>query len=279
MITRVLKNRRCILFLVFFAMTIMVTGDGFAVNKVTTIKEGIESVLDFPSKTTILHPGTPNLMTQAIALAGLAVMPFVLMLLTSFVKIIVVLSLLRTALGTQQAPPNQVINGVAFLLTLYIMFPTGLKMYEAAAPIMNREDAPKEMMSAMTAKYVVDIVEKAKEPFREFIVRNSSQKHRSGFYKIAYKLLPEQYQTTIGPTDFIILIPSYITGQLKAAFEIGVLIYIPFFVVDLVTANILLAMGMMMLSPITISMPLKLFLLVMLDGWTLLVQGLIGTFR
>ena len=96
---------------------------------------------------------------------------------------------------------------------------------------------------------------------------------------MAYRILPEENRESLSPEDFIILVPSFITGQLKQAFEIGVLIYIPFFVIDLVTSNVLLAMGMMMLSPVTISMPLKLFLLVMLDGWTLLIEGLVLTFR
>jgi type III secretion protein R len=96
---------------------------------------------------------------------------------------------------------------------------------------------------------------------------------------MAYRVLPDDYKDKLSPEDFIIMVPAFITGQLKAAFEIGVLIYIPFFVIDLVTSNVLLAMGMMMLSPVTISMPLKLFLLVMLDGWTLLIEGLVLTFR
>lgn len=228
---------------------------------------------------TILQPSSPNLITQAVALTAMALLPFVVMLLTSFVKIVVVLSLLRNALGAQQAPPNQVINGVALLLTLYIMYPTMVQMYEAAVPVMERQATPEEFMSPQTAKFMVEFIDKAKEPFRDFMIRNSDKRHHRSFYRIAYKLLPEEYRAQLHTEDFIILIPSYITGQLKAAFEIGVLIYIPFFVIDLVTSNILLAMGMMMLSPVTISMPLKLFLLVMLDGWTLLVQGLVETFK
>jgi type III secretion protein R len=206
-------------------------------------------------------------------------MPFLLMLLTSFIKIVIVLSLLRTALGAQQAPPNQVINGIALLLTVYIMYPTGVQMYDAAKPLIIQTKTPKEVMTTETAQYVIDILDAAKEPYRQFMIRNSDIRHRKGFFRIAVKLLPPEYHEALSHNDFIVLLPSYITGQLKAAFEIGVLIYIPFFVVDLVTANILLAMGMMMLSTVTISMPLKLFLLVMLDGWTLLIQGLVGTFK
>ena len=113
---------------------------------------------------------------------------------------------------------------------------------------------------------------------KEFLKKNSSSKHQALFYRLAYRGLPEAYQESLNPNDFLVIVPAYITGQLKDAFEIGVLIYIPFFVIDLVTSNILLAMGMMMLSPVTISMPLKLFLLVMLDGWTILIEGLVKTF-
>ncbi|MEI8125196.1 MAG: EscR/YscR/HrcR family type III secretion system export apparatus protein, partial [Parachlamydiaceae bacterium] len=127
--------------------------------------------------------------------------------------------------------------------------------------------------------YILKVAGDAIVPMRDFLKRNSSVAHQALFYRMAYKVLPEEYRDKLKPDDVIILVPSYITSQLKDAFEIGVLIYVPFFVIDLVTSNILLAMGMMMLSPVTISMPLKLFLLVMLDGWTLLIQGLVSTFR
>jgi type III secretion protein R len=221
----------------------------------------------------------PQLVTQALAITTMSLLPFIIMLLTSFIKIVVVLSLLRNALGAQQAPPNQVINGIAFMLSLYIMFPTALKMYEVSQDVINRPNSPVELLSSETADYIIEISQYAREPLRDFIKRNSSTNHHLIFFRLMYKVLPEEFREQLKPDDFIILVPAYITSQLKYAFEIGVLIYIPFFVVDLVTANILLAMGMMMLSPVTISMPLKLFLLVMLDGWTLLIQGLVLTFR
>jgi type III secretion protein R len=203
------------------------------------------------------------------------------MLLSSFIKVVVVLSLLRSALGAQQAPPNQVINGVALLISLYIMFPTGVKMYDASKEAITYLETDQEaaLISKESAQYLMVITEYAREPLRDFLRKNSSVQHHKSFYRTIYRTIPEAYRDTIQPTDFIVLVPSYITSQLKYAFEIGVLIYIPFFVIDLVTANILLAMGMMMLSPVTISMPLKLFLLVMLDGWTLLIQGLVTTFQ
>lgn len=221
----------------------------------------------------------PSLVTQAVMLSLLSLMPFIIMILTSFLKIVVVLSLLRTALGVQQAPPNQVINGVAFLLSLFIMYPTGVKMYEAAQQAINQRAIPDSITSPDSSTYVIEVAAAASEPLREFLKKNSSGRHQALFYRLVYRGLPEQYRESLKPDDFIVLVPAYITGQLKDAFEIGVLIYIPFFVIDLVTSNILLAMGMMMLSPVTISMPLKLFLLVMLDGWTLLIEGLVKTFQ
>lgn len=221
----------------------------------------------------------PSVITQAVSLTLLSLSPFIIMILTSFMKIVIVLSLLRSALGVQQAPPNQIINGVAFMLSLFIMYPTILKMYDASQDVINRTKAPDSIVSPESSSYIIEVASYAREPLRDFLKKNSSIKHHQLFYKMAYRILPEEYRPNLKLDDFIILVPSFITSQLKEAFEIGVLIYIPFFVIDLVTSNILLAMGMMMLSPVTISMPLKLFLLVMLDGWTLLVEGLVSTFR
>ena len=220
----------------------------------------------------------PPLVTRLAVLAALAVLPFAIMLLTSFIKIIIVLSLLRSALGVQQIPPAQVLNGIALLLTVYVMFPTGLAMYNSAKDVIDQK-TPQAVFSGQSAQYVVEVLDKAKEPMRLFLQKNSIYKHIKSFYQIAYKVFPDPYKAQLKPTDFIILMPAFITSQLKAAFEIGVLIYLPFFVIDIVTSNILLAMGMMMLSPLTIALPIKLLLLVMIDGWTILVQGLVMTFK
>jgi len=222
----------------------------------------------------------PTVVTQVAVIAAMTLMPYAVMLLTSFLKMVIVLSLLRQALGVQNSPPNQVINGIAILMAVYVMFPTGLAMYEAGQTYIQN-NAPKggEVFTAQTAQYIVGIAEKTKEPLRVFLTKNCSPKHREYFYKLAKKKFPPSYQDQLKTKDFIVLIPSYITSQVKGAFEIGVLIYLPFFVIDLVTSNILLAMGMMMLSPLTIALPLKLLLLVMIDGWTLLVEGIVLSYR
>lgn len=220
----------------------------------------------------------PALPSQLAVLAGLSLLPFAVMLLTSYMKIVVVLSLLRNALGVQQSPPNQVLSGIALLMTVYVMFPTGLAMYQASSAAVA-DTPPPTLLSADGAQYIMRVAEAGKEPLRGFLQRNSMGKHITSFYQLAYTSFPEEYKPKLKPNDLIILIPSFITSQLKAAFEIGVLIYLPFFVIDLVTSNILLAMGMMMLSPLTIALPLKLLLLVMVDGWTLIIQGLVLTFK
>jgi len=231
------------------------------------------------SELTTQAPGStnPTMVTKISILAGLALLPFAIMLLTSFMKIVVVLSLLRNAIGVQQTPPNQVLNGIALIITLYVMFPTGLAMYQAADSVIKK--SPTTVLSDQSAMFVVDVVDKAKEPLREFLQRNTSAKHIQSFYTLGYRIFPEPFKQELKQHDFIILVPSFVTSQLKTAFEIGVLIYLPFFVIDLVVSNILLAMGMMMLSPLTIALPIKLLLLVMVDGWTVLVQGLAMSFR
>lgn len=220
----------------------------------------------------------PDLATQAIILVTLALAPFIILLLTSFMKMIITLALLRSALGTQQTPPNQILNGIAIVLTLYVMYPTGLQMYDRAKGYIA---AGKEhsLFSRDSAGVAFAVLKEAREPLRDFLIRNSSKKQIEGFVKLADKTFPEEVKGTIEPTDFIIVIPAFIVSQIRSAFEIGVLIYIPFFVIDIVTSNILLAMQMMMLSPLSIALPLKLLLIVMVDGWTVILEGLVLSYN
>lgn len=220
----------------------------------------------------------PNLITMMAVITLVALLPYAIILLTSFLKIVIVLSLLRNALGVQQAPPNQALTGIAVLMSIYVMFPTCVAMYNAGKDYITNE-APKELFSKSSALYVYNVVEKTKEPLKKFLIINMSTSHQRNFYQLAYKSMPKEFQKDLKMDDFLVLAPAYITSQLKGAFEIGVLIYLPFFVIDLVTSNILLAMGMMMLSPLTIALPLKLLLVVMTDGWTLVIQGLVQTYK
>jgi type III secretion protein R len=222
--------------------------------------------------------GVPNVLTKIAVLALLSLAPYMVMLLTSFLKMVVVLSLLRNALGVQQSPPNPAIIGIALLMSIYVMFPTALAMYNAAGSYV-KDAAPKDLISGETAYYLIKVIDKAKEPLKEFLMRNSIPKHQRYFYQLASRSFPPEFSAGLKGDDMIVIIPAYISSQLKSAFEIGVLIYLPFFVIDLVTSNILLAMGMMMLSPLTIALPLKLLLIVMIDGWTLVIQGLVLSYR
>lgn len=226
------------------------------------------------------EPGDyPDLAGQAAILIFLALLPFFVMLLTSFLKMVITLGLLRSALGVQQTPPNQVINGIALILTIYVMYPTGLEMYNKAKSTLEQPTLPTKLFSVSSAAVAISIIDEAKEPMREFLIRNSTKSHLDSFLKLANKSFPEEAKKTLKVTDFIIVVPAFITTQIKAAFEIGVLIYLPFFVVDLVTSNILLAMQMMMLSPLSIALPIKLLLVVLIDGWTVLIQGLVLSFN
>jgi type III secretion protein R len=222
--------------------------------------------------------GYPDIITQAVILIFIALLPFLVMLLTSFMKMVISLSLLRNALGVQQTPPNQVINGIALVLTFYVMFPTGYQMYEASKSVIE-EPLPTELVSGATANVALRVLDKAKEPMREFLIRNTHKPSTEGFLKIARKTFPEPVRSKLTNRDFIVVVPSYIVTQIRAAFEIGVLIYLPFFVIDIVTSNVLLAMQMMMLSPLSISLPLKLLLLVMIDGWRILLEGLVLSYK
>ena len=232
-----------------------------------------------PQKDVVFQQSRPSLLLQAGAISLMALFPFAVMLLSPFLKFVVVLSLLRTALGVQNSPPNMVINGVALMMSLFIMYPVGGKIYEKVAPIVEATASSGIPFFIDSPQYILTIAEASSGPVKEFLKDNSLVKHQRVFYRMVYRNVPENLRSSITPDDYIVLVPAYITGQLKEAFEIGVLVYIPFFVIDMVVSNILLAMGMMMLSPVTISMPLKLFLLVMLDGWTVLIQGLVQSFR
>lgn len=222
--------------------------------------------------------GYPDLSSQAIVLIFLALLPFMIMLLTSYLKMVITMGLLRSALGVQQTPPNQVINGIALILSIYVMYPTGLEMYNKVEGLLKKNEA-QQLFSAPTAKLAFEVINEAKEPLRDFLVRNATKSNLDSFYQLTQKTFPDAAKKEVTPKDFIVIIPSFIVSQIKAAFEIGVLIYLPFFVIDLVTSNILLAMQMMMLSPLSISLPLKLLLIVMLNGWTVLVQGLVLSFN
>jgi type III secretion protein R len=205
----------------------------------------------------------------AVALGMLSLLPVLVVTMTSFLKISVVLSLVRNAIGVQQSPPNIALYALALLLTVYVMAPIGSAMADAMA---------EESDGATTVKSLFMQVRKGAEPMRTFLVRNSKSEQRGFFVDEARALWPAKFAADVKHDDFLIAAPAFVVSELTSAFEIGFLLCMPFIVIDLVVSNILMAMGMMMVSPVTISLPLKLFLFVMVDGWSRLIHGLVLTY-
>lgn len=201
-----------------------------------------------------------------VTVVVLALAPFVAVMVTSFTKIIVVLSLLRSALGLQQAPPNVVLNGIAIVLSVYVMFPVGQKMAERVGPLESLSGSTQSLLAA---------VDKAKEPLRDFLIAHSNPRERNFFLRTAQKSLEPAKAAQLSERDYVVVLPAFTVSELSTAFQIGFLIFLPFLVIDLVIANILMAMGMQMLTPTTVSLPFKLLLFVLVDGWVKLAQGLV----
>ena len=211
---------------------------------------------------------TPS--SALLTVVALALAPFVAVMVTSFTKIVVVLSLLRNALGLQQVPPNVVLNGLALVLSIYVMHPVGSEM---AARVQAVPEA-----TAGSTQGLLKAADSAKEPLREFLVRHSRPLERAFFLKTAQKALKPDQAAALTERDFLVVVPAFTVSELAVAFEIGFLIFLPFLVIDLVISNVLMAMGMMMLSPTTVSMPFKLLLFVLIDGWVKLAHGLVLTY-
>jgi flagellar biosynthetic protein FliP len=205
-----------------------------------------------------------SLTLQLLALmTTLTLLPSMLLMMTSFVRIIIVLSLLRQALGTGQTPPNMVLVGLALFLTLFIMSPVFDNIYQnALLPYMNGS-MPFEKALAL-----------AEAPVRNFMTLQTREDDITMFMQIAQK----KEVTSAAEVPFTTLMPAFITSELKSAFTIGFMIYIPFVVIDLIVASVLMSMGMMMLSPMIISMPFKLMLFVLVDGWSLMMGSLASSF-
>jgi type III secretion protein R len=209
-----------------------------------------------------------NPFTLIVLLVGLSLVAFVAMIATSYLKIVVVMSLIRNALGIQSIPPNMVLNALAMMLTFYILAPHCSEAWN-----ILREQAGDQPTQSLQ----VEAVTKAGEPFREWLSTHTADRERAFFVQTAERLWaqPDGTPAVVDPESFAILIPSFCVSELTKAFQIGFLVYLPFIAIDIIVSNILLAMGMMMVSPVTISLPFKLLLFVMADGWTLLIQGLV----
>lgn len=207
----------------------------------------------------------PLYFIAGMALLGLA--PFFLTMVTSYVKIVVVTSLVRNALGVQQVPPAMVMNGLAIILSLFIMAPmimSTLELVETNPPSTD-----------MTTGELLFMLDGASLPLQEFLTKNTDDSILSVFISTAKRIWPANRHASISKSNLLILVPAFTISELTKAFQIGFLLYLPFIAIDLIISNILLAMGMMMVSPMTISLPFKLLLFVTLDGWLKISQGLL----
>jgi flagellar biosynthesis protein FliP len=221
----------------------------------------------FPAFTSTPNPGGGETYTLGIQtlllLTSLTFIPAMVLLMSSFTRIIIVLSLLRLALGTQTSPPNQVLIGLALFLTLFVMSPVIDRVYEEAYLPFSKDEIN-----------IMEAADKASVPIKKFMLHQTRETDLALFIQISGSdeiESPEQVPLKI-------LVPAYVTSELKTAFQIGFIVFIPFLIIDMVVASVLMSMGMMMLSPMIISLPFKLMLFVLVDGWHLLIGSLTQSF-
>lgn len=239
--------------LTVFALLAM-GGEAWAIP-LPTIQVGLENADQPETMSTALQ--------ILLLLTVLTLAPSILILMTSFSRIVIVLSFLRQAMGTQQTPPTQVLIGLALFLTLFVMGPVFTEINEnALQPYLEEKISQSEALNL------------AQAPIKGFMLRQTREKDLALFLDIAHKERPE----TVEEVGLDVVVPAFVISELKTAFQIGFLIYIPFLILDMVVASILLSMGMMMLPPVLISLPFKLMLFVMVDGWHLTVGSLVKSF-
>ncbi|MFM0039058.1 type III secretion system export apparatus subunit SctR [Paraburkholderia strydomiana] len=211
-----------------------------------------------------------DLTALLVAVIAIGLIPFVAMVVTSYAKIVVVLGLLRNALGVQQVPPNMVLNGIAILVTLYVMAPIGM----SAGETMRHET-----LASSPAQVMIQAFGASQEPFRQFLKKHSRERERLFFLRSAHVIWPQALANELREDDLIVLAPAFTLTELADAFKIGFLLYIAFIVVDLIIANVLLAMGLNQIQPTNVAIPFKLLLFVAMDGWSTLIHGLILTYK
>jgi flagellar biosynthetic protein FliP len=205
-----------------------------------------------------------NAVQLLLLVGGLTLIPALLFTVTGFTRILIVLGFIRNALGTQQSPPNQVLVGIALFLTLFVMSPTiGAIKKDAWDPMVHHQ------ISTTTA------LKRGQEPLREFMFRQTRSQDISLFVSLAHSKTPK----TRADVPTYVLIPAFIMSELKTAFQIGFLIFLPFLIIDLIVSSTLMSMGMIMLPPIFISLPFKILLFVLVDGWDLITRSLVASFH
>jgi flagellar biosynthetic protein FliP len=205
-----------------------------------------------------------NALQILLLIGGISVLPAILFTVTGFTRILIVLGFIRNALGTQNVPPNQVLVGIALFLTLFVMAPTiGAIKKEAWDPLSHHQ------ISTATALH------RAEEPLREFMFKQTRTQDISLFVNLAHVKRPK----TRSDVPTYVLIPAFIISELKTAFQIGFLIFLPFLIIDMIVASTLMSMGMMMLPPVLISLPFKILMFVLIDGWALVTHSLVASFH
>ena len=198
-----------------------------------------------------------------ILLTSLTFLPALILMMTSFTRIIIVFSLLRHAMGTQTSPPNQVMVGLALFLTFFVMAPVGDRIYtEAYLPLAENKIGFQEAL------------DKGAVPLRAFMLKQVRAADLATFTKVAKQTAPEKVEEI----PMRILIPAFVTSELKTAFQIGFIVFIPFLIIDMIVASVLMSMGMMMMSPVIVALPFKIMLFVLVDGWNLLIGSLVLSF-
>jgi len=198
-----------------------------------------------------------------LLLTSLSFLPAMILMMTSFTRIIIVFGLLRQALGTQSSPPNQVLVALALFLTFFIMAPVGERIYaDAWVPLSENRIG------------FLDAVERGAVPLRQFMLKQTRDADLATFTKVANVPKPE----TADQIPMRVLIPAFVTSELKTAFQIGFIVFIPFLIIDMVVASVLMSMGMMMMSPVIVALPFKIMLFVLVDGWNLLIASLVRSF-
>ena len=208
----------------------------------------------------------PSTVGLIIFLTALGLLPFFMVTMTAFLKISVVMFILRNATGLQQTPPTLVLYSIALILTVYVSLPL-------IDDVSNRLAAnPLDYSSLDKLQSSANVV---KDPVKAHLMRYAKPAEREFFLSATARIWPESYRANVKEDDFVILLPAFVSSELTRAFEIGFLLFLPFLIIDIIVSNILMAMGMMMVSPTVISLPLKLFMFVAVDGWSRLMHGLI----
>ncbi len=203
-----------------------------------------------------------------VGLALIALLPFAFMAVTAFLKISTVLQIVRGAIGAQNIPSNAVVMALSLALTLLAMAPVGNRIAEGATPVLEGAERP-------TSELVTEALDAVVEPVRDFLAANVAEREQRRFLELARQSRPEADRSQVGSTDLLVLVPAFMVTELIEAFALGFAIYLPFLVVDLVVANVLLSLGMQMMNPTQVSLPFKLLLFVAIDGWGLLSQALV----